>query len=292
MYIYTVLASCPLSQPPIEPAAIHYHQQRRQPIAATSLPCTMSPFPQPADASALALHADVWPAHALAQSATPVQCTGHAALDAELPGAGWPVGALIEVLQTEGLHAEWRLLLPALAACGDGPLALVGPPYMPFAPALAAQGVLPQRLLCIQAQSIAQRLWAAEQLLRCAAVDVVLLWLPAQRSAAASGTALRRLQMAAAQHHKLFFLVRPAALTTQASPAAVRICLAPPLDADAAASEAPEGMASAPADALQLQLLKRRGPPLAHPLRLSACFASMALLLAAHKRHALACATA
>jgi protein ImuA len=270
----------------------------------------MSPFPLFADESAPALHADVWPAHALAQSAAPVQCTGHAVLDAELPGAGWPVGALIEVLQTEGLHAEWRLLLPALVACGDGPLALVGPPYVPFAPALAAQGLPHQRLLCIQAQTIAQRLWAAEQLLRCAAVDAVLLWLPERQSAAVRSDALRRLHMAAAQHHKLFFLMRPASAQHMASPAVLRLHLSAqsnpaPIAVPGAPTEAlfnmppsaspaafPRAHYSACVDPLQVHLPKRRGPPLAHSLQLPARCPALQLLLAASKRHALDCTSA
>ena len=38
------------------------------------------------------IHADVWHAHTLAQSAGQVVSTGEALLDAQLPGGGWPVG--------------------------------------------------------------------------------------------------------------------------------------------------------------------------------------------------------
>ncbi|APW47500.1 hypothetical protein [Rhodoferax antarcticus] len=40
--------------------------------------------------------------------------SGHAALDAQLPGGGWPVGASCEILQPQAGQGEWRLLLPAL----------------------------------------------------------------------------------------------------------------------------------------------------------------------------------
>ena len=73
------------------------------------------------------IHADVWHAHALAAPSVQVQATGDAALDAQLPGGGWPVGAMTEVLQPQGVHSEWRLLLPALARCGQGPVEL--PPF-------------------------------------------------------------------------------------------------------------------------------------------------------------------
>ena len=61
----------------------------------------------------------------------------------------------------------WQLLLPALAQGGQGgPVVLVGAPWVPFGPALAAQGLPPERLLCVQADAPAARLWAAEQALR------------------------------------------------------------------------------------------------------------------------------
>ena len=91
-------------------------------------------------ASALALRADVWSAHALGSMPLEVCATGERLLDAELPGGGWPLGALIEILQPPGVHNEWRLLLPALVHSGHGPVVLVGAPHLPFAPALAAQG--------------------------------------------------------------------------------------------------------------------------------------------------------
>jgi protein ImuA len=305
MYICTVFFHVSYRLPLTPPA-------NPKPLLPPSLFCAMSLFSPLADESAAALHAGVWHAHALAQSTAPVQPTGHAALDAELPGAGWPVGALIEVLQAEGLHAEWRLLSPALAACGDGPVALVGPPHVPFAPALAAQGLPCHRLLCIWAQSTAQRLWAAEQLLRCAAVDAVLLWLPERHSAAVRSDALRRLHMAAAQHHKLFFLMRPASAQHTASPTKV------PTEAPSGApSEAPPGaqfdvppsasladsLAASPVafpaahhsacmDPLQVHLPKRRGPPLVHSLHLHARCPALQLLLATSKPHALDCTPA
>ncbi|NVO06843.1 MAG: translesion DNA synthesis-associated protein ImuA [Rhodoferax sp.] len=236
-----------------------------------------------------AIHADVWHAHALASAPLPVLATGDPALDAQLPGGGWPIGALTEILQPPGVHSEWRLLLPALARCGHGPVVLVGAPHLPFAPALAAQGLAAQRLLWVTTPVAALRLWACEQALRCAEVNAVLAWLPQARS-----EQLRRLQMAAAEYSKLLFVMRPAAAQDEASPAALRLHLQP------LSSEAAPGVAAAPGtcatplqpliDALQLHLLKRRGPPLDQPLRLQARGGRMNLLLAA--AHALDCRTA
>lgn len=221
------------------------------------------------------IHADVWHAHALAGSPQTVQPTGEALLDAQLPGGGWPVGALVELLQPAGVHSEWRLLLPALARCGQGPVVLVGAPFLPFAPTLAALGLRASRLLAVGAMGAAQdgRLWAAEQLLRCAEVDAVLAWLPQARS-----DQLRRLQMAAAEHHKLLFVMRPAALQAEASPAALRLVLQPRPPEPGPSTDAP----------LAVHIVKRRGPPLAQPLPLQARAARLATLLAAGAAHALA----
>jgi protein ImuA len=220
--------------------------------------------------SALALISPgVWHAHALASAPAQVQATGNAALDAQLPGGGWPVGALTELLQPAGVHSEWRLLLPALARCGHGPVVLVGAPQTPFCPALADQCLQRARLLWITAQP-AQCLWATEQALRCAEVDAVLVWLHQARS-----DQLRRLQMAAAEHHKLLFAMRPEQALHEASPAVLRLHIAP-------------GQSDAPADVLQVKVLKRRGPPLAAPMHLPARGARLGTLLAASRTgHAL-----
>jgi protein ImuA len=223
------------------------------------------------------IHADVWHAHTLSRTALPVLATGDAALDAQLPGGGWPIGALTEILQPAGVHSEWRLLLPALARSGSGPVLLVGAPHQPFAPALAAQGLAAARLLWVQAGAVAARLWAAEQGLRCAEVNAVLVWLPQARS-----EALRRLQMAAAEYSKLLFVMRPAAVQEEASPAALRLHLQPQT-----APAPPASPLAADVDTLQVQVLKRRGPPLDKPLQLQARAASLTLLLASSQAHAL-----
>lgn len=217
-----------------------------------------------------ALHADVWPAHALSQTALPVRATGDAALDAELPGGGWPVGALTEILQPPGVHSEWRLLLPALVQGGNGAVVLVAPPQPAFAPALAALGLQPQRLLWVKAQDAGARLWACEQALRCADVAAVLAWLPQARS-----DQLRRLQMAAASYSKLLFVMRPEAAQAEASPAALRLHVQP----------SPARLS----DQLQVNVLKRRGPPLAQGLQLPARSSRLTLLLASAHTHALDC---
>lgn len=197
---------------------------------------------------------DLWRADALARLGGAALPTGHAALDAELPGGGWPAAGLVELLQPPrplGACHDWRLLLPALGPLVDGSsgtLALVGAPdaLAPFAPALAAQGLAPGRLLWVRAEAARERLWATEQALRCADVPAVLAWLPQARV-----ELLRRLHLAAIEHGKPLFAFRPAAAQRQASPAPLRLLL--------------DG-----SDALQVQVFKRRGPPMAAPVALAA----------------------
>ncbi len=61
------------------------------------------------------------------------QSTGHPALDAALPGGGWPESALSELLVAAPGTGELRLLWPTLArltAAGER-VVLVGPPHVP-----------------------------------------------------------------------------------------------------------------------------------------------------------------
>ena len=217
----------------------------------------------------------VWRADELARPVGAVMASGHAALDAQLPAGGWPVGALVEVLQAQGSQNEWRLLLPALART-SGAVLLVGAPHQPFGPGLAAQGLDPQRLLCITAQTAAQRLWASEQTLRCADVTAVLAWFPHVGPGQVRADQLRRLQMAASTHAKLLFVMRPESAREESSPAVLRLLVS----SSSSSSGALDCADLANHDALQLHILKRRGPPLAQPLLLPARPARLAALLA------------
>lgn len=217
------------------------------------------------------VHADIWLADTLAAPLAAVVATGDAALDAQLPGGGWPVGALTEILQPAGVHAEWRLLLPALVQSGSGAVVLVAPPHVPFGPALAGRGLPVGRLLWVQTSVWAQSLWAAEQALRCAGVDAVLVWLSQVRP-----PQLRRLQIAAAEFSKLLFVMRPAATLHESSPAALRLCIEP--------APNPEIGQQRPTDQWQVRVIKRRGPPMEHSVLLPAAVSALECLLAASWR--------
>src|SRR3954464_9934120 len=94
----------------------------------------------------------VWRGSALVHAPAAI-ATGFAALDAELPGGGWPGGALIELLPAAPGIGELGLVLPALArltAAGKHAVCLA-PPHLPYAPALAAAGLDLTRLLVVRA---------------------------------------------------------------------------------------------------------------------------------------------
>jgi protein ImuA len=219
------------------------------------------------------LHAALWRAHQLGRGGDAAWPSGFDALDAQLPGWGWPCGVLTELLLTRPGLGEMRLLAPALAGApgpggaveegaraDDGSVMLFDPPAVPCAQALAQLGVDARRIVVVHGREgsrgavlrhllpSADLLWALEQALRSAQVGAVLAWLPDRLAA----DALRRLQLAAQAHAGPAFLLRGIAARQKPSPAPLRLAL----------------HASPVPDELIVHLLKRRGPPLAQPLRL------------------------
>jgi len=164
----------------------------------------------------------LWPAAGQA-AGRPSESTGHATLDAALPGGGWPPASLLELLLPMDGIGELGLLLPTLvrlARQGRG-LAMVAPPYLPYAPALAATGLDLSRLWVLRAEG-RDALWATEQALRSGACGAVLCW-----PKGADDRALRRLAVAAEQGDALGFAFRPLRALQQPSPAALRMKVLP-----------------------------------------------------------------
>ena len=193
---------------------------------------------------------DIWRGDRFADTALPAVASGFVDLDRELPGGGWPRGALTELLSDGVGHGEVSLLLPALRqlCTDDGWLVLIAPPYPLHAGALMAAGISLQRLLVIEAGADAksaalESLWAAEQALGSNAPAAVLCW-----SARANSKAVRRLQLAASTSHAAAFLMRPAQAARESSAAALRV------------------QVGAQRQGLSIDILKRRGPPLSAPL--------------------------
>jgi cell division inhibitor SulA/protein ImuA len=188
----------------------------------------------------------VWRAGEVDQAAAPGIGSGHPRLDLELPGGGWPRGALTEVLHDGAGLGEVSLLLPALKAVAQEgkAIAWINPPHLPYAPALALAGVPLDACLVVRPASAEDALWSADQALRSGACGAALFWLAGKTDYAW----LRRLQVAAEAGRALAVLFRPTSAAAHATPAHLRVVVA-----------RHNGV-------LQVSLPKRRGPPLVHPI--------------------------
>ena len=184
-----------------------------------------------------AIHPALWRGTQLARGVGKTVDTGYAALSAELPGGGWPIGALVELLVQQPGVGEIRLLQPALNTVSKRTVALIQPPHVPNAVAFSYLGLPIEKLMRIRAPRTADALWSAEQILRTGSCGALLFWQQHIRT-----DALRRLHLAAQATETLFVLVRPLASASDASPAGLRLGLRP---ADGG---------------LVVDILKRKGP--------------------------------
>lgn len=195
-------------------------------------------------------------------AAPSAECTpsGFAALDAELPGGGWPQGQLIELLPDDPGIGELSLLAPALAAqaragracvwilpCESGPGGLQQ--ALPYPPGLVEAGIDPSCCIFVRPAVAREAWWAVEQSLRAAHLGALIGWLPTS-SVAADFRALRRLHLLAQRHGALVFAIRPPHCADAPSPAALRLRLG-----------SNDGH-------LAVHILKRRGRPLIDPVAL------------------------
>ena len=73
----------------------------------------------------------VWRGGELEHAVQPSVATGHARLDAELPGGGWPAAGLTELLLEAPGSGELRLLAPLLLSFSQGN---AGPPQVSLLP--------------------------------------------------------------------------------------------------------------------------------------------------------------
>ena len=191
----------------------------------------------------------VWRGGELDRAAPPGIPTGHAALDRELPGGGWPQGAITEILHDGVGMGEVTLLCGAMKRIAQEgrAIAWVNPPHLPYAPALSLSGIALESCIVIRPLTTEDALWAAEQALRSGACGAVLFWLQGNTDYAW----LRRLQMAAQAGRVLAILYRSIAAATLTTPAHLRLVLS---HADGR---------------LSVRIAKRRGPPLATPIAIA-----------------------
>ncbi|MFP5466859.1 MAG: translesion DNA synthesis-associated protein ImuA [Gammaproteobacteria bacterium] len=215
------------------------------PVSDLSLVSSLRPAKLPPAVAAV-----VWRGDELGRPATITWPTGFAALDAVLPGGGWPGGALTELMLTQAGALEFRLFGPLLGrvAAQGGRIVVVGPPRPLHAPGLLPHGIPTDALIWVRAETVAERLWTIEQLLKAGTCGAVLAWLPQARP-----DQLRRLQVHAAASAAPAMLCRPAQAARESSAAPLRL-----------QAHAGQGWQ------LRLDVLKRKGPPLARTLTLSA----------------------
>lgn len=204
-----------------------------------------------ASVAALAQLPGVWRGGELERIVHATVPTGHAALDRELPGGGWPMGTLSEVLHDGVGIGEVRFLAAALARAAEGDrfIAWINAPHLPYAPALAQAGIPLARCLVVRPANREDALWSAEQALKSGACGAVLFWLDATARQSQSDYAwLRRLQMAAESGRAMAVLFRAASAESFSTPAHLRVAVA------------------RESGALRVRIPKRRGPPLHAPL--------------------------
>ena len=166
------------------------------------------------------LHPSLWRASQLARGISDVVTCGYPQLSQELPGGGWPAGALIELLIDHPGSTELQLVRPALQAQEHGQIVFLQTPYQPHACALLQAGFPQQRLLWLRSQKLNDALWTAEQVLSSANCAALLFW---QNQVKAES--LRRLHLAAQHGRTLFYLIRSSRFKDHPSPAILRIHL-------------------------------------------------------------------
>lgn len=166
------------------------------------------------------IHPALWRASQLARGNGVYLDTGYAKLTTELPGGGWPLGQLTEILLPQAGIAELSLLKPALQQLNGRPIVLLTPPYIPQALAFSCADLETSQLIWIHCHKHVDALWAAEQVLHNGSCGALLFWASTIRN-----EALRRLHLAAQGSETLFFLMRSIQAAQQASPAPLRISL-------------------------------------------------------------------
>ena len=114
------------------------------------------------------------------------------------------------------------LFLPAmeqLSAQGRWQV-FIAPPYIPYAPLLAARGIDTRQILLVHPRSQKDLLWATEQALRSTTCSAVFSWLGARDYRYGD---LRKLQLAAASGDTLAVVFRPVAAGRLHTPASLRL---------------------------------------------------------------------
>jgi len=148
--------------------------------------------------------------------------TGYMTLNAELHQGGWPLNSTIELLSDGCGLGAMGLFLPAMEALSEQGRwqVFIAPPYIPYAPLLAARGIDTQQVLLVHPQNREDLLWSTEQALRSTTCSAVFSWLGAHEYRYSE---LRKLQLAAASDDSLAVLFRPNQAAHNHAPASLRL---------------------------------------------------------------------
>lgn len=180
--------------------------------------------------------------HAWHHQTTCIQA--HQALDAWLPGGGWPLGSLNELLVDGPGCGEIGLVAPALRRLpASSDVVLLNPPATPN---VRAWRLSNQRLWRLRTQRRNDAWWSAQTVLQSQAFGALLAWLDPIDPAV-----LRRLHACAQASNMLVFVFRPTTVAASFSPAPLRLALAPRAH-----------------DQVQITVLKSKGPKPTEPLTL------------------------
>lgn len=167
------------------------------------------------------LHPNVAAANAEAHIVHGVK-TGFDVLDAQLYNRGWPPGGCVEVISDQcGLDAM-GVFMPTMKVLSGQERwqVFIDPPYTPYAPLLANEGIDLQEIMLVHPRNREEVLWSIEQALRSTTCSAVFAWLGATHYRYAE---LRKIQLAAASHDTLAVLFRSSEALEQTSPASLKI---------------------------------------------------------------------
>jgi protein ImuA len=148
--------------------------------------------------------------------------TGYTTLDKQLHQGGWPLHSTIELLSDGCGLGSMGLFLPAMETLSEQGRwqVFIAPPYIPYAPLLAARGIDTRQVLLVHPQNRQDLLWSTEQALRSSTCSAVFSWLGAHNY---SYSELRKLQLAAASGDSLSVLFRPHQAAHNHTPAGLRL---------------------------------------------------------------------
>lgn len=150
--------------------------------------------------------------------------TGYSTLDAALRQDGWPLDGAVELLSDGSGLGAMGLFLPAMERLSEQGRwqVFIAPPYIPYAPLLAARGIDTGQILLVHPRDRKDLLWATEQALRSTTCSAVFSWLGAREY---SYGELRKLQLAAAGGATLAVLFRPLEAARNHAPAGLRLAM-------------------------------------------------------------------